>query len=421
MARWADRSAKSIPLSVDADNTCDSVSPAACDRVRVVHVVNGEYYSGAERVQDLLAANLPREGFDVGFACLKPVDFPRLRHHQEAPLYALPMRSRLDLRVAGELCALIGRHGYRMVHAHTPRSALIGRLAAMRTGVPFVYHVHSPTCRDSTNRLRNGLNRLAERLSLRHAGHLIAVSSSLGCHMQRLGHPASRVAVVRNGVPRPAVMRDTRPPGHEWTLGIVALFRPRKGLEVLLEALARLRRHHLPVRLRAVGRFESRGYERRVLEQVQQLDLGDCIDWVGFREDVSGELAQTDLLVLPSLFGEGLPMVVLEAMASGVPVVATRVEGVPEAVDDGVQGLLVRPNDPDELARGIERIVSGEIDWAILRQNAMLHHAECFSERSMAAGVAEVYRTVLARHTTTAQRAGFRSLANAALRLALWK
>ena len=410
MTQLADRSANGNSSPVDADCAVESKSASDSDRVRVVHVVNGEFYSGAERVQDLLAGSLPVEGIDVGFACVKPADFPRYRHHQETPLYELPMCNRLDLRVANRLCALIRRHGYHLVHAHTPRSALIGRLAATCERVPFVYHVHSPACRDSTSHLRNHLNSWMERLSSWNADHLIAVSSSLGCHMQRLGYPAGRITVVRNGVPAPAMTRSSQRPGLEWKLGVIALFRPRKGLEVLLKALACLRRRDLSVRLRAVGCFESPEYEKNILQQVQELGLSGCIDWVGFQEDVSAELAQMDLMVLPSLFGEGLPMVVLEALASGVPVVATRVEGLPEAIDDGVQGLLVRPGDEHELAMGIERIVSGDIDWAVLRQNAISHHAESFSDRSMAAGVAEVYRTVLARRRTKRHSTGLGSV-----------
>src|SRR6185437_10508788 len=114
---------------------------------------------------------------------------------------------------------------------------------------------------------------------------------------------------------------------------------------VLLETLAELRSRGRELRLRAVGTFETPEYHASVMDQVEHLGLQDIIDWRGFQTDVSAELAQIDLFVLPSLFGEGLPMVVLEAMAAGVPVVGTWVEGVPEAIRDGAAGLMVPPED----------------------------------------------------------------------------
>ncbi|MBN1591036.1 MAG: glycosyltransferase family 4 protein, partial [Pirellulales bacterium] len=99
--------------------------------------------------------------------------------------------------------------------------------------------------------------------------------------------------------------------------------------------------------------------------------------------------------VLPSLFGEGLPMVILEAMASGVPVVASRVEGIPETVRDQRDGLIVEPGDPRSLARAVRKFIDGRVDWDVLRQSALRRHAELFSDHAMAAGTAEVYRRVL--------------------------
>jgi len=103
-----------------------------------------------------------------------------------------------------------------------------------------------------------------------------------------------------------------------------------------------------------------------------------------------------DLMILPSLFGEGLPMVLLEAMAAGVPVVASHVEGVPEAIVHRKNGLLVEPASVSQLASAIEEIVCGDqLDYAQLSENATQRHAECFSARAMASDVAEVYQEVL--------------------------
>jgi glycosyltransferase involved in cell wall biosynthesis len=149
------------------------------------------------------------------------------------------------------------------------------------------------------------------------------------------------------------------------------------------------------VRLRAVGSYETPDYEIQIRHLADRLGLNGAIDWRGFSSDVNAELERMDLFVLPSLFGEGLPMVVLEAMAADVPVIATRVEGVPEAVRDGLDGLIAAPGDADDLARVIGQIIDGEADWQALRASAHRRQAEHFSDRSMADGVADVYRRVL--------------------------
>ena len=394
-----------MPIALPAertDFTTVNLHPAAgrTSSIPVLHVINGEYYSGAERVQDLLAGQLPGQGFDPGLACVKPGLFPQLCRTREAPLYRLPMAGRLDLRPVRELVRLIRREGYQLLHAHTPRTAMLSGLASAITGVPLVYHVHSPASRDSTHRWQNHINALIERISLSRASALIAVSESLAQGARRQGFAAEKVWVVPNGVPCP-VARPPRPADQaDWTLGTVALFRPRKGIEVLLGALAILRSRGMSVRLRAVGGFESPGYERLVKGHAAQLGLTAAVDWTGFASDVDGHLRQMDLFVLPSLFGEGLPMAVLEAMAAGVPVVASRVDGVPEVIRNGVDGLLVQPGDPLALAETISRIIRREIGWSAMQANALKRQGERFSDRSMAAGVAEVYRRVLSRKRT---------------------
>lgn len=380
------------PASAVADAT-NETKPIST--LRVLHVINGEHYSGAERVQDLLGLCLPLYGFAVGFACVKPGKFATARRSQECPVYDASMGSRFDFRAAWRLAGVIKREGYQLVHAHTPRSLMIARVAASLVGVPLVYHVHSPTARDTTQGMRNWLNATAERLSLGSAARLICVSQSLGTFMQSQGFSARTVRVVQNGVPcvDDAPARPT--PSGTWTLGTVALFRPRKGLEVLLEALAKLRDQGYKLRLRAVGPFETPEYAAAIHQQVAALKVGDMIDWVGFTQDVGAELAKMDLFVLPSLFGEGLPMVVLEAMATGVPAVGTAVEGVPEAVRDGIDGVIAQPGDAGDLARVMKRVMDGEVDWQAVRASALARQRAMFSDRSMAEGVARVYREIV--------------------------
>ena len=372
------------------------VAPAGTALTRVLHVINGEHYSGAERVQDLLSQYLPACGYEVAFACVKPGRFAEVRASRNARLYELPMRSRFDLRCGRRLAHLVRDEGIQLLHAHTPRSLLVGMQAARRTRTPLVYHVHSPAGRDSTRALRNMVNVWLERRAGHRAARLIAVSPSIRRYMIEQGFRASQVVCVPNGVPRINVPpRRTAP--DAWTLGMVALFRPRKGVEVLLEALAAVREAGDNVRLRAVGPFETAAYETEVRGLVERLDLQDAIDWTGFVADIPAELARIDVLVLPSLFGEGLPMVVLEAMAAGLPVIASAVEGVPDAVDDRQTGLLTPPGDPGLLAAAIDELVRGELDYAALSRAAQQRHGLLYSADALARGVADVYDQVLGK------------------------
>ena len=375
-----------VPASISAERVTTDV----------LHLINGEHYSGAERVQDLLSMGLPEFGYRVRFACLLPDKFPTRRENLDAPLIECPMRGRADLRVLWSLSHAVRRFEVKLLHAHTPRTALVAGWLSRTTGVPWIYHVHSPTSVDSKRWLRNRVNDKVEKWSLANVARMITVSSSLADHMVRSGFARSQLKIIPNGVPATERVVSRSSPSGTWTLGTVALFRPRKGTEVLLEAIAKLRDRGIAVRLRAVGPFETEEYERRIKDQVAQLGIEEAVDWVGFCSDVPAEMAAMDLFVLPSLFGEGMPMVVLEAMAAGVPVVATRVEGVPEAVRDAQDGLLCEPGNADDLARVLAQIIGGEgPDWAQLRTSAWRRQHDQFSTRSMAEGVAAVYDEVL--------------------------
>lgn len=363
--------------------------------MKVLHVINGESYAGAERVQDLLALRLPDHGFEVAFACIKPGVFAERRAARSAALETIAMRGRFDLTPALALARWIRRDRMTLVHTHTPRSALIGRVASLLAGVPMVHHVHSPTSRDTENRVKNLLNVATERAALARVSRLIPVSASLRDQLLERGISRERIRLVPNGVPTPGPLPQRSSPGPVWTLGCVALFRPRKGLEVLIDAMASLRASGSDVRLRAVGAFEGEDYRKAIERRVHAQQLGDAITWVGFTSDVNGELARMDALVLPSLFGEGMPMVVLEAMATGVPVVATRVEGTPEVIEHGSSGLLVPPGDAVALAATLRHLMDGRVDWSSLRRMAYEHQATRFSDHVMAAGVAAVYRELL--------------------------
>lgn len=365
------------------------------ERKKVLHIINGEFFAGAERVQDVLALCLPDYGYEVGFACLKLLQFSKCRK-STVPLFAIPMKSKFDLIPAKEIARIVRKEGYTLIHTHTPRAALIGRIAAWLSGVPFVHHVHSPTTRDTENFFRNRVNAFVERVSLMGVSQLIPVSKSLENYLKQQGWLPEKITMVSNGVVTPGPLSDRSVPQSEWIIGSVALFRPRKGIEILIQALAVLRQNNHAVHLRAVGPFETPTYENVIKTLAVRLGVADMIDWVGFVQDVDLELRKMDILVLPSLFGEGMPMVILEAMAAGVPVVASDVEGIPEVLEHGLTGIVVKPGDADSLASALLDLMNNKYDWRILRTNAYHSQVEKFSDSSMAKGVAKIYDAVLA-------------------------
>ncbi len=367
---------------------------------RVLHLVNGEHFSGAERVQSHLGRCLPQYGIQADFVCVKPGRFADLLDEHAGAwgqCHRVRMLNRFDLRTAWTIADLVTEHKYDLLHAHTPRTAMLAAVASRLATVPWVYHVHSPASRDSTRRWTNQANAWIEDQSLRRCSHLITVSESLRQDCLARGVDEPRVTVVHNGVPAIRPARHATPkPGGTWTLGMVALMRPRKGLEYVLEALSLLAIQGHDVRLRCIGPFESKSYEQRIRERIAELVIEDRVEMAGFTRDVPAELAKLDALVLPSMFGEGLPMVVLEAMAAALPVIATRVEGTPEAIRDGRDGLLAEPCDSDSLADAIRTLVTGGVDWHEMAESAVSRHSTHFSDRSMGHATANVYNRLLA-------------------------
>ena len=164
--------------------------------------------------------------------------------------------------------------------------------------------------------------------------------------------------VIRCGLPFDRIPPKDPAEANTQTIICVGRLSPEKGQAGLLRAFAKLRAKHPELRLRLVGD----GPDRASLEALaKELGLSDAVMFAGRlpEEDTLAEIARADLLVLPS-FMEGLPIVLMEAMAVGVPVIASRVAGIPELVEDDETGLLFTPSNWDELASRIDLLLGDE-------------------------------------------------------------
>ncbi|MFN3191226.1 MAG: glycosyltransferase family 4 protein [Aureliella sp.] len=385
----------SVPI-VAAPET--SSAPAARRTIPVMHIINGEHFAGAERVQQHLGKHLGRVGFDPIFACMKPGVFPELCDLRSNQIFTAPMQNRLDFRVINQISDEINDRGVEILHAHTPRTAMITSILARRERLPWVYHVHSPAARDSTRSFFNRANTLVERFAIRSCSQLITVSRSLRREMLRLGVPRSRLSVVPNGVPATEPIEPaTRLDQDAWNIGMIALMRPRKGVEVALNSMQVLdsKQQAGNIKMQFIGSFETNEYEQEIRLLEDQLCVGSRVEWKGFVRDIPNAIRKLDALILPSLFGEGMPMVVLEALSAGVPVIATSVEGTPEVIRHGHEGLIAEPGNAESLANSIDEMTSCRNRWAVYSQNAVERHRESFSDTIMTQRVANVYEKLL--------------------------
>jgi glycosyltransferase involved in cell wall biosynthesis len=247
---------------------------------------------------------------------------------------------------------------------------------------------------------RPTLNRFV-RLVLRRADALIVLTGADRAELLRLGVDPARCHVVPNGVATDPFVGCSVCPRRRSRPQIICVARLAavKGLDLLLQALPAVRAAVGPVALTVLGE----GPERPRLEAMAtRLGLSGVVRLPGSVEDVAQSLATADLFVLPSR-REAMPLALLEAMAAALPVVATRVGAIPEVLSDGVNGLLVEPEDPADLATAIVRIIRDQDLACGLGRAARRTVVERYSMEGMVQRTLDVYQSALARASTREQ------------------
>lgn len=291
----------------------------------------------------------------------------------------------------------VARHlrggGYDVVHTHSTEAGIIGRLAAYIAGVPAVVHtVHGSPFAVDRSPLLNGFVLACERAVAPLTDRIVFNADVLAEEYRErgIGRPEQYVTVYSGidldrfrGAEPAADLDDER-----LRIAMIGRVVEGKGFEVLLDAVERLRRDDVAVTI--VGEGPLRG---ELEEEIVERGLDDVVSSLGFREDVPAVLAATDVFVLPS-YREGTPRVITEAMASGLPVVASDVGGVPEQVVDGENGYLIPPGDAAALVDRIERLLE-DPDRRAEFGAAGRTRAERFAEGSMVTDLAAVYADLL--------------------------
>jgi glycosyltransferase involved in cell wall biosynthesis len=320
--------------------------------MRILMVADSLDMGGAERHVVGLVQALRRRSHDVALAVSAAGPLLDLAEQMATDVWVVGderVKRRVSPSFAQGLRTVIGRHRPEVVHAHMFASAAAATLAIADAGSRLVITEHS----EGAWRGEDDVRIAAACYSA--ADYVIAVSDALCRRLRREGVPPWRIVTVPNALlplapeSQPAPPLPARPRSRT-TIGVVARLRPEKGLAVFLRASAEVAGLRPDVSFVIAGE----GPEGPLLRALaHDLGLAERVAFLGVCPDGASLLADVDIAVLPSVANEGTPLVVLEAMRAGTPLVATRVGGIPEQVRHLREALLVAPGDAPALAKAM--------------------------------------------------------------------
>lgn len=353
---------------------------------------------GAENQMYLLAKYLPADKYKITLACAsnkKLNSWCKQFLDIGANVLRLKVFHKHDPRHYLYLRKILPRFDLMHMHVWNPGSCRYGFLAAR--GLPLVITEHDPF---RLNRLKTWIKR---KLISRAAA--IITTSKAAKELVVLHHPhvADRVCIVNNGIDMEAWRAEAvlenknefrrthfNAAPLDKVIICVAELHERKGQKYLIDAFKRIADELPNAKLVFVGD----GLRKKYYEKLSRPLLENRILFLGRKRDVAKCMAAADLFVLPSI-REAFGLVLLEAAIAGVPIIATRVGGIPEIIENGVSGLLVPSENPDELAKNMARVLNDDMLGFALKKAAKDRVETCFGVQEMANKTAEIYDMLL--------------------------
>jgi glycosyltransferase involved in cell wall biosynthesis len=359
--------------------------------LKVVHLETGTHlYGGALQVL-LLVEGLEQEGVQNILVVPRGSKVEEEATRRGLPVRALPLAGEADLTFPFRFKKLLKEEGPDLVHLHSRRGAdTLGALTTKLAGIPAVL----------SRRVDNPEAGWSLAAKYRLYDRVITISEAIQEVLISQGVPAEKVRCVHSALdPTPYLGPGDRNilsdefgiSETERLVGMAAQFIERKGHATLLAAIPEILSSHPDTRFLLFGQ----GPLQAGLEAKVKADgLRGVVTFPGFRDDLPNILPCLDLLVHPAI-REGLGIILLQAAASGLPIVATRAGGIPEAVADGVTGLLVKPGSAPELADAISTLLTDPARAQEMGRAGRARVVDGFSTTRMIQGNLAVYREVL--------------------------
>lgn len=378
------------------------------ERIRVLILIKGLGLGGAERLLERAIPYLNRDEFDYQVAYLLPWKRALVAPFQDAgiPVHCLNFTRIADVSVLPRLIRLLRREHINLIHVHLPLTGILARLARRpgrvrwvvytEHGVPSHYRLVSRALNAATYRMNDAVIAVSGEVAsrIRHyvrngRPHLVTIPNAIDAEMFN-----------GESIDRHKIADEFAFPPDAHLVVTVGNLRAVKGHRHLLAAAQLLIKEEPRTRLLIVGLGPLAG---PLQAEARRMGLNGHVVFTGFRSDATSLIAAADVYVLPSLL-EGLPVSLLEAMALGRAVVATRVGGVPEVVTSGETGILVPPGAADRLAAEILTLLRNPARRRQLGESARSAVQQRYSVRQMVKATEDVYRA-LRRESPTANTA----------------
>ncbi len=359
-------------------------------KISITFFSDASYTGGAEKYLYLLASNLDRDLFNPVVMINRSNGLERLSswlRDAGVEVQRLGYQAPFSIGSARLLMKALRDRDTGIFHINLPGPYDAGySLAATVAKLSGIKHVVSTEHLPMVPSFPKG--RILKGFNTRSIDRVITVSNDNRAHLTDIHHvPENRIRVIYNGIKGIHTLKpDVNPGGREggkekFVIVILGALHTRKGHMTMFDALKRLPQNTF---LTVVGEGEMENEYRRF---VKDSGLDDRVSFLGYREDVSEILAGADLLAVPSTL-EATPYVIIEALAAGVPVVASRIYGIPELVMDGSTGLLVEPGNSVELSRAVALLVSDRRVGRRMSEESLRLFRDRFTiERSVSATV----------------------------------
>jgi glycosyltransferase involved in cell wall biosynthesis len=329
-------------------------------KIKVLHVVEDLKIGGLERIIALIVLGLNRDRYETKVWCLaEGGQIAEQLIDQGVEVKMLGMRSYYNPGQIITLSRLLRSEKIKILHTHGYFGSTFGRLAGIFARIPIVLaHVHS------TYYSYKKRNIVTEKFLSLFTDKIICVSEAVKRFVVGIeGIAENKTCLIYNGVEIPgtfeidsSVNRKSFGFSQENYVAItIASLTPNKGHRVLIDAIKIISPKCKDLRLLIVGDGPLRN---NLGEYAEELQLSSKIVFTGQQKDIASLLQLADFLVLPSVEREGLGIALIEAMAAGLPVIGTRLGGIPEVIEENVNGLLFAPGNSEELAAAIEKLIA---------------------------------------------------------------